>query len=169
MVKRRNSLNLSCAAVPLAPTTCPKKRKKGGYARHGLRARCQPVRNGFGAGWGAWERLPRAHFAYTPKWLKRLGVYSQIIISLLTNKPTFRQNLAKLAPKVASGHVYYRRGCARMVAAADRCCYRCCCTSRTTTIGCRVSLLQVSVLRAAVVLLQELRQASTAVSKRCCK
>ena len=38
------SFDLSCATVPLAPTTSPKKKKKRWAAWHGLRAPCQHFR-----------------------------------------------------------------------------------------------------------------------------
>ena len=61
----------------VSPNNVPDKTKqKGGRARHGLRAPCQRVRIEFGAGWGTWERLPRAHFAYNPDWLENRGVYT---------------------------------------------------------------------------------------------
>ena len=81
--QKGESFNPSCAAVPLAPTTCPKKKSKYGRARHGLRTPCQRFIIEFGAGWGTWERLPRAHFTYTPKWPKGRGVYPpRMIISI---------------------------------------------------------------------------------------
>ena len=63
---------------PLAPRA--RKNKKGGRARHGLRAPCQRVRIEFGAGGGTRERLRRALFAYSPIWLKGRGVYPNMTI-----------------------------------------------------------------------------------------
>ena len=51
------------------------KQYKGGRARHGLQTPCRGVKIEFGAGWGTWERLPLAHFYYTPRWPKRREVY----------------------------------------------------------------------------------------------
>ena len=54
--------------------------------------------------------------------------------------------------------------------ASDACSCSCGCMSRPTDTTCSVLLLlKVSVMFAAVLMLQALRQASTAVSKRCCK
>ena len=50
------------------------KKKNGVRARHGLRASCQRFGIAFEAGWGTWERLPCARFAYTPKWPKNKAV-----------------------------------------------------------------------------------------------
>ena len=78
----------------VSPNNVPeKKEEKGGRARHGLRTPCQRVRIEFRAGWGTWERLPRAHFEYTPKWLKS-GIYPHMAISLYFASPTMsRSNL----------------------------------------------------------------------------
>ena len=60
----------------VTPNNVPEqKTKKGGRARHGLEAPCQRVRIEFGAGWGTWERLSQACFAYTLMRLKGRGVY----------------------------------------------------------------------------------------------
>ena len=68
MVKRRNQ----CRG-PVRPKNVPEKEKK----RCASSAWAAGVLPGFGiafdAGWGTWERLPCAHFAYTPKWLKKQG------------------------------------------------------------------------------------------------
>ena len=65
VVKTRDPFDPSCAKMPLASATCPKK-KTGTRARHGLRAPCQRIRIEFEADWGRWEFLPRAYFSYTP-------------------------------------------------------------------------------------------------------
>ena len=73
VVKRGDPLAPSIAAAPLGPITYSKK-PNGVRARHGLRASCHRFGIAFEAGWGTWERLPCARFAYTPKWLKKRGI-----------------------------------------------------------------------------------------------
>ena len=63
-VERRNPQYPSCAAVPLAPTMCSKKRRNT-CAQLGLLAPCLSDRTDIGANWGVWMRLPRPCFAYT--------------------------------------------------------------------------------------------------------
>ena len=41
--QKEGSQDPSCAAVPLAPATCPKKSEKCVHPRHGLRAPCERV------------------------------------------------------------------------------------------------------------------------------
>ena len=67
---------------PAKPKNVPEKKTNDVDARHGLRASFQGFGIAFDAGWGTWERLPCARFAYTPKWLKNLGVYPLFTISL---------------------------------------------------------------------------------------
>ena len=52
---------------PVRPKKVPGKKKKKNRvrARHGLQASCQRFGIAFDAGWGTWERLPCARFAYT--------------------------------------------------------------------------------------------------------
>lgn len=64
----------------LSPNNVLKNKLRDGRARHGMRVPCQRLKIEFEAVWGTWERLPRAHFVYTPKWLISRGVtlYPQI-------------------------------------------------------------------------------------------
>ena len=79
---------------PVRPKNVPGKRKKKKScvrARHGLWASRLRVGIALAAYLGTWERLPRAHFAYTPKWPKNRGVYPPLTICLvLCRKQTTR-------------------------------------------------------------------------------
>ena len=73
VVKGGDAFAPSSAAVQLGPRTYSKKKKNGVRARHGLQASCQRFGIAFEAGWGTWERLPCARFAYTSGWPKTQG------------------------------------------------------------------------------------------------